>query len=125
MIETKKKERYPIVWININDLDYYWGHVKIRSSDYKNYLMQVAQEKELADGTAQGELLQVYKSIKKKGVINPLIVTHQYGRFFVVVGCQRLACLRVLRWKKLIPCRISPSFDEQAVLDVHPYKSVK
>jgi hypothetical protein len=122
MILTKTKKRYPVVYIDIGDLDYYWGHVKVRSSDYKNYLMQIAQEKELSDGTASGELLQVYRSIKKKGLINPLIVTQYHGRFYVVVGCQRLACLRALKWKKLVPCRISPSFDEEAVLDAHPQK---
>jgi hypothetical protein len=121
------KVRYPIVHIDLDDIGYYWEHTKIRAADYKAYLMQTDMELQLLDGTASGELREVYRSIARRGLINPLVVTVYQGRIYVVVGCQRLAALRALRVEKKIkpariPCRIVEDFDEEIVNKFHPNK---
>jgi hypothetical protein len=120
-----KHERYPVVWVHLDDLDYYWGWVKIRAADYKEYLVFRAMENALRDRSATSELRDVFDSVKKDGLKNPLVAAQVKARLYVIVGCQRLAALRVLGWTELVPCRLSPTIDEFPVLDAHPYKTVK
>ena len=128
MRQPRQRERYPIIHCHIESLGYYWEHVKIRSADYFAYLKQTDMELQLLDGTAEDELLRVYKSIKRRGLINPLVVTPRQGRLYVVVGCQRLAVLRVLQHQgeeieEWLPCRLAEEFDEEVVLQFHPQKA--
>lgn len=125
--KPRSRTRYPIVMIRLDDIGYYWEHVKIRAADYKAFLMQTDMELQITDGTADKELRAIYDSIKKSGLLNPLIVTQYQGRIFSVVGCQRLAALRILDRQgilksDLIPCRIADDFDEEPILKFHPQK---
>lgn len=125
------RERYPLIQVKLIDLGYYWEHVKIRSSDYGNFLKQVDMEHQLLDGSADAELKKISRSVEKRGLLNPLIITQILGRLYVLVGCQRLASLRYLAHigaiaeDTLVPCRMAEGLDEEVVLKFHPYKNWK
>lgn len=120
-----KHERYPVIHVHPDDLDYYWGWVKITSADYGNYLAYRAMENALRDGNANNELQAILDSVKKRGLVNPLVVAMVNSRLYVIVGGRRLAALRVLGHNELVPCRLSPVVDEFMVLDAYPQKTVK
>ena len=56
--------------------------------------------------TKFSKLINVYESVKKQGLINPLVVTEKDGLYRVRVGNQRLCSLRALGSKDPVPCII-------------------
>jgi hypothetical protein len=121
---------YPTVKIPLRQLYYRWDHPRevIHSSVLAKYLSYETKLKDkvhelVASRNPWGML---YISIRNQGLVNPLIVKRGEGdelegKFFVVVGNQRLAVLRAMahhartHWnesERLIPCLVAKPEDD-------------
>lgn len=151
-METKD-EPYPIVWIDINELRFSREIVPYNISGLKFYnysdnlcyramkvipSMNSTKAIKTLEGTTvdQGfdnrteldkiyaRMCLVYNAIKKNmQMLNPLIVMERKGKYYMIIGWQRLCALKMLEYKGTVPCRIG-SMDDYATNPAtiaHPY----
>jgi len=138
---------YPIYHISIRNLFYQVEHPEFPASPKSNkifidrHLLFVEQLKSwdfvslVSDGRSnEAESLntnmnEVWREFKKhRAMVNPLIVKKHDKKYYVIIGNQRLTCLRALDFPGRIPCRIAKPDDywddRIEPLKVHPYDSV-
>ena len=106
-----------MVFIPLKSLDYRWAAPKFDRKKQDRLLNRFAtQEKILVEGkfltsksSIESRMFEVYKSFIAVGMKNPLAVKQESygnefdkenGKYFVVVGNQRLCCLRALAQQK-------------------------
>lgn len=138
---------YPIYYISINKIFYQAEHPDFPGSEKSNkafidrHLLFVEQLKaqdyvSLASDGKSNEAESLTVNINKvwwgfqkhRAMINPLIVKKHNQKYYVVIGNQRLTCLKALNFSGRVPCRIAKSddfWDDRIdVLKAHPYVSV-
>lgn len=79
-----------------------------------NYMEKNLKLMETASTDREYNMLGVYNSIRKTGVIHkPLIIRDGPGAvwYYVIIGNQRLCSLRALDYTGLVPCVITPEED--------------
>lgn len=79
--------------------------------------------------SSKADINKVWKGLKQhRAMVNPLIVKKHEKKYYVIIGCQRLTCLRALNFTGRIPCRITDPDDfwddRCAALKAHPYGPV-
>lgn len=135
-------DKYPIVYLPLAQLEWkwYWPPLRTKSMDLeesynikKHILMkQCLMNPNWRPRNKKSELLlRIFESIKSDGLINPLIVGAYRDKYIVIVGNQRLSCLKALNELGIlksnqIMCREEPDqkywdTDWPKVRLAHPY----
>ena len=141
------EEEYPIVDIPIENLHYmvehpeFWGSKKSNNSFINRHRIFEDQLRR------QGFVKAIFESVgseakilteninecwqkmrEHKAMINPLIVKCYEDKYYVIIGNQRLTCLKAMNYKGLVPCRVADNDDhwnkQCRPMKVHPYKDV-
>ena len=138
---------YPIYHISINKLHYFVEHPHFWGSSKSNqeyitrqnlFLEQLKSQGfvSLVTGahpneieTIKANINNVWKGFKQhRAMVNPLIVKKHKNKYYVIIGNQRLTCLRALNFENRVPCRIAKSDDHWddhcEPLKMHPYDPV-
>ena len=113
---------YPVVYIPIEYLFYKILHPKYKEEpvdDYMGWITYMEKNLELMYkndhfpmNEREANMIRVFKGIKKQGMIYPLVVKKELDIvYYVIVGNQRLCCLRAMGWDKAVPCVIAKPED--------------
>ena len=79
--------------------------------------------------TKERQIKATYFSLLRDGLKNPLVVLHEDGMFYTIIGNLRLACLRAQPYQGTVSCRIAKPGDrlndKTEALKLFPYEKVK
>jgi len=129
------REIYPIIYIDIDDLRYMPEHPKFYPGQdanaafldmHKTFENQLRLFGKTTGNKYANKINKIWNSIQEESVKNPLIVKFYKGFFYVIIGCQRLTCLKAMNYRGKVGVRLTDDddpFDKNCKAFLkHPYE---